>query len=59
MCEEDKDVIYYLTLENENYVHPPMPNDATDGIIKGLYRFMSEIDPEVSLFGSGPHLWEK
>ncbi len=58
MCEEDKDVIYYLTLENENYVHPPMPNDATDGIIKGLYRFMSETDPEVSLFGSGPLMGE-
>ena len=58
MCEKDKDVIYYLTLENENYVHPPMPDNAIDGIIKGLYRFMPETDPEVSLFGSGPLMGE-
>ena len=35
-----------------------MPDNATDGIIKGLYRFMPETDPEVSLFGSGPLIGE-
>jgi pyruvate dehydrogenase E1 component len=32
-------VFYYLTLYNENYVMPPMPEGAHDGIVRGLYRF--------------------
>ena len=36
MVEEDKDVVYYLTLENENYIHPPIPDGSNDDIIKGL-----------------------
>ena len=30
MCQDDKDVIYYLTLENENYAHPPAPEGVAD-----------------------------
>ena len=54
MCEEDKDVVYYLTLENENYVHPAIPKDTADGIIKGLYQMKSHKEPTIRLFGSGP-----
>jgi pyruvate dehydrogenase E1 component len=36
---DPEDVFYYLTLYNENYVMPPMPEGAEDGILKGLYRF--------------------
>jgi pyruvate dehydrogenase E1 component len=32
---------YYLTVMNEQYEMPPMPDGAADGIIKGLYRFRS------------------
>jgi len=37
----DEDVIYYLTLYNENYVMPPLPDgEAVEkGIIDGLYRW--------------------
>ena len=38
MVEKNKDVIYYLTLENENYTHPPIPKGVEPDIIKGLYK---------------------
>jgi pyruvate dehydrogenase E1 component len=37
--DEPEDLFYYLTLYNENYPMPPMPDGAEDGILKGLYRF--------------------
>ena len=58
MFFDQKDVIYYLTLENENYVHPPMPNGAEEGIIKGMYKLHSTKKPKVRLLGSGPLLNE-
>ena len=58
MIEEQKDVVYYLTVENENYVHPPMPEDAEDGIIKGMYKIRSTDQPTLRLLGSGPLMTE-
>ena len=58
MVEENKDVVYYLTLENENYVHPPIPDDVSDDIIKGLYKMRSTQKPTVRLLGSGPLMGE-
>ena len=37
MFAEQEDVFYYLTLMNENYPHPPMPNGAQEGILRGMY----------------------
>jgi pyruvate dehydrogenase E1 component len=55
MYQNNDDVIYYLTLENENYHHPKMPIDSTDGIIKGMYLFQKggKKKLRVQLFGSG------
>jgi pyruvate dehydrogenase E1 component len=39
MLVDERDVIHYLTLYNENYVMPPMPDGVEDGIIRGLYRW--------------------
>jgi len=36
---EPEDVFYYLTLYNENYEMPSMPDGAEEGICRGLYRF--------------------
>ena len=58
MFYEQKDVIYYLTLENENYVHPPMPVNIEKDIIKGMYKIHSTKKPTVRLLGSGPLLNE-
>jgi pyruvate dehydrogenase E1 component len=37
--DQPEDVFYYLTLYNENYVQPPLPEGAEDGILRGIYKF--------------------
>src|SRR6185369_17252444 len=32
-------IFYYLTVMNDNYVMPPMPEGSKEGILKGIYRF--------------------
>ena len=39
MMVEGEDVFYYLTIYNENYVQPPKPEGADEGIVAGLYRW--------------------
>ena len=34
-----EDVFYYMTLYNETYTMPPMPEGVEDGIVRGLYRY--------------------
>jgi pyruvate dehydrogenase E1 component len=62
MLEEQEDVFYYLTLMNENYVHPPMPEGAREGILRGMYRLSEGATgskkPRVQLLGSGTILRE-
>ncbi|MFT6224477.1 MAG: pyruvate dehydrogenase E1 component [Paracoccaceae bacterium] len=56
MYVNQEDVYFYLTLMNENYVHPDMPMGAEEGIIKGLYRLHEIKKPgkkHVNLLGSG------
>jgi pyruvate dehydrogenase E1 component len=58
MYQENEDVFYYITLYNEFYAMPPMPEGVnTDGILKGLYLYQKAQHPAVAqLFGSGPIL---
>ncbi|WP_421549231.1 pyruvate dehydrogenase (acetyl-transferring), homodimeric type [Pseudomonas sp. QD4] len=62
MYVEQEDVYYYITLLNENYPHPAMPDGVQDGIIKGLYRLSTGASkprqPRVQLMGSGSILRE-
>jgi len=37
MYVEQEDIYYYLTLMNENYPHPAMPEGAEEGILRGMY----------------------
>src|SRR5438034_1013140 len=37
--DEPEDCFYYLTLYNENYTMPLMPEGVEDGILRGLYRY--------------------
>ncbi|MHC4103266.1 MAG: transketolase-like TK C-terminal-containing protein, partial [Planctomycetota bacterium] len=55
MYEAQENVCYYLTVENEPYPMPSMPQDSREGILKGLYRFKSSEakSPGVKLLGSG------
>ena len=39
MYAEQEDVYYYITVMNENYEHPAMPEGAEAGILKGMYLF--------------------
>lgn len=58
MVEDNKDVIYYLTLENENYIQPKKPEGVTEGVIKGLYKVHGTESPKIRLLGSGPLMRE-
>jgi pyruvate dehydrogenase E1 component len=71
MLSEQEDVFYYLTVMNENYVQPPLPAGAEEGVLRGMYLFRSfslplaqgegrgggDI-PRVQLLGSGAILRE-
>jgi pyruvate dehydrogenase E1 component len=61
MYVEGQDLFYYLTLYNENYTMPPMPEGAEEGILKGLYKFKQgpeEPSLKAQILGSGPILRE-
>ncbi len=55
MYQEQENLYYYLTLYNENYAQPEMPEGVTEGIIKGIYKLKAGAGrPKVHLWGSGP-----
>jgi pyruvate dehydrogenase E1 component len=71
MLKEQEDVYYYITVMNENYAHPDMPEGVEADIIKGMYLFRdastekgangkgkSKSIPYVQLLGSGTILRE-
>ena len=62
MYAEQEDVFYYLTVMNENYRHPPMPDGAEEGILRGMYLLQEgqqrQGRPRVQLLGSGTILRE-
>ncbi|WP_460786718.1 pyruvate dehydrogenase (acetyl-transferring), homodimeric type [Nocardioides maradonensis] len=61
MYVEQEDVFFYLTLMNENYDHPALPEGAAEGILKGLYLLRpagGRAKAKVQLLGSGTILRE-
>ncbi len=60
MYQEEEDVFYYLTLLNEKTAHPPMPEGAETGIVRGMYRLREGAAgaTRVQLLGSGAILGE-
>jgi len=62
MLEQDVDEFYYVTLMNENYAHPTLPEGVEQGIIRGAYRFaeqrLAQPQGKVRLLGSGTILRE-
>jgi pyruvate dehydrogenase E1 component len=62
MYELQEDVFYYITLMNEFYHMPPMPEGVQDGILKGMYRYKQasgeRMRAKVNLLGSGTILNE-
>ncbi len=57
MFEEQENVFYYLTVMNENYVQPAMPDNVSEGIVKGIYKLEHQGNAsnktKVKLLGSG------
>jgi pyruvate dehydrogenase E1 component len=63
MLTEQEDCYYYITLMNENYAHPEMPEGAAEGVIRGMYRLRDagkakKNELRVQLMGSGTILRE-
>jgi pyruvate dehydrogenase E1 component len=61
MVAERENVFYYITVMNENYVHPAMPKGVEADILKGMYRLRRHGKGErkyVRLLGSGTILRE-
>jgi pyruvate dehydrogenase E1 component len=58
MLAEHEDVFYYLTVMNENYAQPAMPEGAEEGILRGMHPIAESADAQVQLLGSGTILRE-
>ena len=61
MLVEQRDVFYYVTLMNENYAQPDLPEGAAQGVLRGGYRFAAYGPADgqrVTLLGSGAILTE-
>ncbi|MFH1681111.1 MAG: pyruvate dehydrogenase (acetyl-transferring), homodimeric type, partial [Candidatus Eisenbacteria bacterium] len=61
MIENDEDCFYYVTLYNENYPMPAMPEGCEEGIERGMYRVREPSEGmkrSATLLGSGPILRE-
>jgi pyruvate dehydrogenase E1 component len=59
MYNKGEDVFYYLTLYNQDYAMPAMPEGVEDGILRGMYLYRSAVQQakhRAQLFGSGPIL---
>ena len=62
MVTKEEDVYFYISLMNENYTHPDMPEGAEEGILKGMYLFKTlqhkKSKAHVQLLGCGSILRE-
>jgi len=62
MYEKQENIFYYITLMNENYEQPPMPEGVKGGILKGMYKFkasdIKNAKAKANLMGSGTILNE-
>ncbi|MGH0035123.1 MAG: pyruvate dehydrogenase (acetyl-transferring), homodimeric type [Myxococcota bacterium] len=62
MFQEQENVFYYITVMNEKYAHPAMPEGSRDGILRGMYPLRESEPrdgaPRVQLLGSGTILRE-
>ncbi len=60
MYREQENVFYYITVMNENYPQPAMPEGVQEGVVRGMYLFRpgSKRKKRVQLLGSGTILRE-
>ena len=56
MLVDEENIYYYITLQNENYPMPAMPEGVKEGVLRGIYRYNTAAEKKkhhVQLFGSG------
>jgi len=59
MYEKNENLFYYITLYNEDYPMPDMPEGSREGILRGIYKFKAAAGKAtLQLFGSGAILNE-
>ena len=62
MYQKQENIFYYITMMNETYQMPPMPENCAEGILKGMYKYKAAAKPDapnkVNLLGSGAILNE-
>ncbi|MCW8905947.1 MAG: pyruvate dehydrogenase (acetyl-transferring), homodimeric type, partial [Sedimenticola sp.] len=60
MYQEQENIFYYITVMNENYPQPAMPEGVQEGIVRGMYRYQrhGRKKRRVRLLGSGTILRE-
>ncbi|MHC4289482.1 MAG: pyruvate dehydrogenase (acetyl-transferring), homodimeric type, partial [Planctomycetota bacterium] len=62
MYRQQQNIFYYITMMNENYEMPPMPENCAEGIIKGMYKYKASGiqggGAKANLLGSGAILIE-
>ncbi|MGF1586519.1 MAG: pyruvate dehydrogenase (acetyl-transferring), homodimeric type [Bacteroidales bacterium] len=60
MFVDQEDLMYYITVLNEKYRMPKMPEGVEEGILKGMYkvRKSKKSGEKINLFGSGAILNE-
>ena len=61
MYQEQEDIFYYITVMNDNYKMPPMPEGVEEGILRGMYQYQTskkDSKKKVHLLGSGAILQE-
>jgi pyruvate dehydrogenase E1 component len=58
MYIEQKNLYYYITVTNENYLQPEQPKGIEEDVIKGLYKVSKSNSPQLRLIGSGSILKE-
>src|SRR5262249_29572513 len=49
MYKNGESIFYYITLMNEPYAMPAMPDGAREGILKGMYRYRAAANPKSKL----------
>ena len=61
MLDEKQDEFFYITVMNENYAQPSLPDGAREHVVKGMYHLEKngdETERHVRLLGSGTILME-
>jgi pyruvate dehydrogenase E1 component len=57
MYEKQESIFYYITVGNENYTMPKMPDGVKEGILRGIYKYKISENKNAKLraqiFGSG------